>query len=530
MENKSNQRWKMLFSIFLVLLTMIPYYIACRHNNNWIFSGFLFGTEDGNSYIAKMLNGAAGDWFFKTPYTAETQKGLLAFLPYILLGKLSSGVEQHAQLLVLFQIFRVFSIFLFVFSTFDFIYYFIKDIKLTRIGVIFACLGGGLGWLSIFGLQNWWGNQIPLEFYSPESFGFLSIYGLPHLAFARAFLLWGILNYLKALKSTQPSPFLFRSGIFLFMIGFFQPLTTAIGIGLLFAYNGFLLINESLKEKNILKGMKGINQNLKYMVLVSLAPAIWVIYNFISFSTDPFLEIWQKQNIILSPPVRDYILAYILLLPLMIGGFHHILKLRKQELYLVLVWILCFPLLAYAPYNLQRRLPEGIWIAIIVVSLVFVSQQRKNKRLVIFLLGLSILPQLIILSAGTQLALDPKEPVFRPAEEVNAFLFLAENAQPGDIVLASYDSSNPLPAWAPVRTLTGHGPESVNLQLYEKAIKEFFSEETSQDVRINILGSNDVDFVFWGPNEKALGSWDPGTDENIVLIYDQGNYKIYSVK
>ena len=530
MEKKNSLRWNTLFSVFLVFLTLTPYYIACRHNNNWIFSGFLFGTEDGNSYIAKMLSGAAGEWFFKTPYTAETQIGFLAFLPYILLGKLSSAGEQHAQLLVLFQIFRVFSVFLYVFSTFDFIHYFIKDLKLTRIGVIFASLGGGLGWLSIIGFQNLWGDNIPLEFYSPESFGFLSIYGLPHLAFARAFLLWGILNYLKSFKSKQSAKYLFRSSIFLFLIGFFQPLTVAIGIGLLFVYNGFLLTAETLKVKNLLKGLNGVRENLKNMIFVSLVPSIWVFYNFISFSIDPFLKIWQKQNIIQSPPMKDYILAYILLLPLMIGGFHNILKHRKQELYFILVWLLCFPILAYAPYNLQRRLPEGIWIAIIIVSLVFVSHRRMNKKLIFFLLGLSILPQLVTLSAGTQLALNPKQPVFRSIEEINAFLFLAEIAQPGDIVLASYDSSNPLPAWAPVKTLTGHGPESVNLENFEKAIQEFFTEETSKEARKNILDSNNVDFVFWGPYEKELGIWNPGTDENMVIIYDHGNYKIFSVK
>ena len=49
--------------------------------SDWRFTGFFIGVEDGNSYIAKMLSGTAGNWIFRTPYTAYPQNGFLAFLP-----------------------------------------------------------------------------------------------------------------------------------------------------------------------------------------------------------------------------------------------------------------------------------------------------------------------------------------------------------------------------------------------------------------------------------------------------------------
>jgi hypothetical protein len=76
----------------------------------WRFTGFVFAVEDGNSYIAKMLLGANGAWLFRTPYTADPQRGVLAFLPYLLLGKLAAGEGIHEQLVALFHLFRILAI------------------------------------------------------------------------------------------------------------------------------------------------------------------------------------------------------------------------------------------------------------------------------------------------------------------------------------------------------------------------------------------------------------------------------------
>ena len=531
MKNNGNTRWKIIFSFLLVLITILPYCIACRHNAYWEFSGFLFGTEDGNSYIAKMLGGATGAWLFRTPYTGEAQNGFLAFLPYLLLGKLSSPGERHAQLLVLFQIFRTVGVFFYVWATYDFINHFIKEQRLVKIGVVLASIGGGVGWFSILGLENLWSNQLPLEFYSPESFGFLSIYGLPHLAFSRAFLLWGLLNYLKATSPTSSSKNVLKAGLNLFAVGFFQPLTAAVAIGLIFAHSGFLFLMESIQKRNIPAGLSAILPNIKRAGLIIILPAVWVIYNYVCFSIDPFLKVWQNQNIIKSPPIQDYILAYFLLIPFMIGGLIHILKNRHKEYYFILVWILCFPILAYAPYNLQRRLPEGIWVAIIISALVFVADKLSSRRLLVnSLLVFSILPQIIILAAGLQLACFPTVPIFRPRAEVNAFEYLAENSKPGDIVLAAYETSNAMPAWAAVKTLIGHGPESLNLDYYESKIEEFYTEDMSQSERLDFITANEVDYVFWGPFEKQIGNWDPRTVEGFYQVYDLDGYKIFSVK
>lgn len=160
-------------------VTTIPYLIGyASQGDEWQFTGFVFGVTDGNSYIAKMLSGANGDWLFRTPYTPYPQQGVLAFLPYLLLGKISAPPGQHLQLVSLFHIFRYSAGVLAILATYDFLSIFLKSTSVRRWGLAIAILGGGLGWvLVLIGRASVQGS-LPLDFYSPESFGFLAIYEL----------------------------------------------------------------------------------------------------------------------------------------------------------------------------------------------------------------------------------------------------------------------------------------------------------------------------------------------------------------
>ena len=120
-QKKELNKAVLIFALIVVAITSIPYLIGYQlSNDEFVFSGFVFGVDDGNSYIAKMLLGAKGDWLFRSPYTSMEQNGLFAFFPYILLGKLAGGVATHEQLLVLFQLFRVAGVFFLCFSYFKF--------------------------------------------------------------------------------------------------------------------------------------------------------------------------------------------------------------------------------------------------------------------------------------------------------------------------------------------------------------------------------------------------------------------------
>ena len=82
--------------------------------------------------------------------------------------------------------------------------------------------------------------------------------------------------------------------------------------------------------------------------------------------------------------------------------------------WLPLAWGLAFLPLAYAPYNLQRRLPDGIWIALLITALVGVEiglAGSARKWAVRLLLGTGFLSTFLLFIGLTFNVLNPGPPL-----------------------------------------------------------------------------------------------------------------------
>lgn len=561
----AERRWVLKFALLMVFLTTLPYLLAAGwQGDGWVFTGFVFGVEDGNSYIAKMLSGAAGAWLFRTPYTYLPQAGVLAYLPYLLLGKLTTPPAQHEQLVALFHLFRVAGIFVYCLATYDFLAYFLAEVRLRRLGLLLAALGGGLGWLfALLGLNGWLaalprgavpGLDLPLAFYSPEAFGFLELYGLPHLAFGRAFFLWGLLAVLGTVTWPENSagvswfsrfwhaqrlglPGGLAAGLFFLALGLMQPATVLVAWVVVAAFLAAVLI--ACRSVELFRET-GLLWRAFWAGLIS-APLVG--YTAWAFARDPVLRGWSVQNAVLSPNPVYYLLAYGGLIPLVVIGVRRLWQFRGLPALLPLVWLLIFPVLAYAPVNLQRRLIEGVWVAWLVLALAAVDHavpalapgetappRRGLKPYLLVFTSLTLVPAAILLIGGLAAARSPGIPLFRPAAQVHAFTDLAGRAKPGEVVLASYGTGNALPAWAPVRVVIGHGPESVELAELQPLVKQVYQSETPDAVRRARLSGWQVRYVYWGPEERALGDWDPGSAPYLQLLVSVGAQQIFVVR
>jgi hypothetical protein len=205
---KNEWRAVLVYAAALMLLTCIPYALAWLNaGDTQAFSGFLFGVDDGNSYIGKMRLGAQGLWDFRLFYTAEPHDSApLIFLPYIIPGQIThlfisdTDSALHGVLVGTYHFLRVvFGLFL-ILVIYRFIAAFLALPKTRFLALLLATIGGGLGWLAIIG------GELPPEFYIPEGFTFLILFSLPHLALARAFLLLGLLAIFNASVPLRPSP------------------------------------------------------------------------------------------------------------------------------------------------------------------------------------------------------------------------------------------------------------------------------------------------------------------------------------
>ncbi len=540
----SERRRIFYYAIIVMLISTLPYLLGYfTQGNGWCFTGFVFGVEDGNSYIAKMLGGAEGAWLFRTPYTASPQKGVLAFLPYLLLGKLTSPPGQHEQLVVLFHLFRIVAGVLAILATYDFVSLVIKQSTWRWWSLVLITLGGGLGWiLIIIGQQNWLGSM-PLEFYSPESFGFLELFGLPHLALGRALLMWGMLFILRPFKQEgiwDKGGLI--AGVLWLLLGLMQPLTvvlawTVIGVflTLLIVRHLYFISGGQVPDKQTWK-------SYLWRVIISIMISCpIVIYTFLAFNSDAYLKGWTAQNVILSPHPLHYLLAYGLLLPFAIIGIYGVFTKGDIQGHLLAGWLILFPFLIYIPYNLQRRLAEGVWVVFVILSVKSVEvwqESRLNIRRTRLFKSAAVLlfPSTMLLFMGGLLAAgQPREPLFLPNDVVKVFLSLRQHADPGAVVLSSFDIGNALPAWAPFRVVIGHGPESVGLSELSQQVTAFYDHNSPDSERLGLISDLNIRYVFWGPNERSLAiqvnhqSWDPHQAYYLREINRSGDYTVFEV-
>jgi hypothetical protein len=532
------RRWIIVFAFTVMMITTLPYIIGYQvQNSEWSFTGFLFGVTDGNSYIAKMLRGANGEWLFRTPFSAQSQKGTFIFFHYLLLGKITSAPGQHEQLVVLYHLIRFVGGVLSILAGYDFLALFLKEPFSRRLGVIIATIGGGAGWLLVMlGKSNWLGS-LPLDFYSPETFGFLGLYGIAHLPWARAFLLWGLRSYLIKGTPHIPAPRPISRiaelppGILWLLTGLSQPITGMV-VGAVAGFHLFgLFVWQSWQKRSGRTADWAIVTKYFFTAMKAGSVALpLVLYSALVFSLDPFLKIWVEQSRIPAPHLFHYLAAFGVVIPFVLVGIPRLMKNQPEWGALPVTWIILTPVLLILPFSLQRRLVEGLWIVLVLVALIPLENLvSKTWRWAYVFLIFTLPTTLFLLAGGVGVALQPAAPVYRPAEEIAAFKFLAQTATSDEVVLSSFHTGNALPAWAPVFVVIGHGPETVNIKTIEPRVQDFYRTATTDQDRLNLLAEFGVDYVFWGPYEREFGSWHPEAAQFLESIFSQGEYSIWRV-
>ena len=149
--------------------------------------------------------------------------------------------------------------------------------------------------MTLFGLKGSGYNGLPVDIYSPETFGFLSLFGLPHLAVSRAILVWGWYLLIKNDPAVSPWRRGLTIGFLWFLMGFFQPLsvvTAWAGMGGTWLVS---VIFEIIQNKKVLISLKSQNtmNGLKTAIVACAISSFWLIYNVVAMFRDPFLKGWS---------------------------------------------------------------------------------------------------------------------------------------------------------------------------------------------------------------------------------------------
>ncbi|MFB0534071.1 MAG: hypothetical protein ACETWR_03705, partial [Anaerolineae bacterium] len=425
--------WVLLWSILIVGLSCLPYLCAYLvAPDDMQFTGLISNPMDGNSYLAKMRQGAQGKWLFHLPYTSEDHDGAFIFTYYLFLGRLSASLGL--PLILTYHLARIVNSLVLLFVAYCFVSLFSLDRRSRRAAFLLIGLSTGLGWLavpfSVFAPDLW----------VPEAITFYSIFANPHFPLAMALMLLTFAFVLVPLQaeSEDGQPSVGRDSILAalssLLLGVVQPFCVITVYSVLGGYFILRLLKERhLPWPEILRG-----------IVAGAVTAPIIAYDYYVYTFNPVLRAWSEQNVTLSPPPWEYAIAYGFVLPLAAAGAALAIRRRSRGDFFLLAWVMVNCLLLYAPFSLQRRLVTGLHIPLCVLAAMALSRYvlprfALARRIVILgaIIVLTMPSNLFVLMASMAGAAQQDSRLYLYRDEAEAMTWLQENAQPTDIVLAS---------------------------------------------------------------------------------------------
>ena len=524
-------------ALFVLMLISVPYGIATLAGQpEHVFGGFLLNPQDGNTYLAKMYQGWRGDLHFTLPYSADPGHGAYLNLYYLFLGHIARWVDL--PLLLLYHLARLVGAALMLLALWRFFAVTISAERWRLWAFAFASLGLGLGWL-VFAF-----GAFTSDFWVVEAYPLLSAFTNPHFPLGLALLLWlltlpGLYGEIRlqgwladwkaggaALLLSILSPFgivialLILSGVLIWELAE-QMATDRRETGSGFSFPNALAAPVS----------KRLSYRLTWVAIFGLPV---VMYDTWVTRVDPQLAAFNAQNITLTPPAWDVLLALSPALLLALPGAWRVIRLQECYGRVLLVWALISAILIYIPHGMQRRFLMGLYVPLVGLAVygLEVLTVRYSIRFArwaaVLALGLALPTSLLILSAG-MLGVQTHDPAFYLTQsEAQALGWLKANTPTDALVLAAPETGLLIPARTGRRVIYGHPFETVNAEAEKALVEKFFQSDLPSPS--DFLKQEQVDYLFYGPRERSFGSLPdlinlskvyatgvPGVDE--VIIY-----------
>ncbi len=525
--------------VFLVLILIVsPYLLAASFSNaEWVFKGFLLNPGDGFSYQAKMLQGWNGSWRFYLPFAAQPGQGGNIFLYYLFLGHLARWLGL--PLLVIYHLARCFGAVALLASLWRFLKYTSPAGTDPTWPFALASLGLGMGWL-VFAF-GW----ILSDFWVVEAYPILSMFANPHFPLSLALLLWLLVIPATPGRSVHLSPARLAVDLLLtVLLGIVTPFPLVVCLLVLGGWLLWEIVDHLRSQAKVTfhtlwrsvwpaDGAWPAPLVLRLgVVLLGGGPVmihyLWSVYN------DAALTIWNAQNLTWTPAAWDVVLALSPALLLAAWGAAAVLRDDVRPGRLLVVWLVLGLIFIYLPFDLQRRFMLGLYVpAAGLAGYAVDSWRRTRPRLAhrAASLGLALsLPTLGLLLLVSLFGITTRDPkYYLPRATQQALAWMAAQTPRDALVLAAPETGMLIPAYTGQRVIYGHPYETPDAEVERAAAEQFFQiGQVNGQPAEKFLDQRQVDFIFYGPEERLLGSLPAGLP--LVPVYQSGAVTVYQWK
>ncbi len=522
--------WVYIYTAIFLLAGSTPFLVGLILTPaDQIFTGVLYNPADMNSYLANMRQGEQGHWLYVVPYTAERSTPVPLYMVYLLLGHVAHLTGLAVPLV--FHLARLFGAALFALTAYHFISQRTRDEMERKLAFALLLFTGGLSLFSVLILNTTEMAAAP-DLYISEATSFGSLMVNPHFTFVMSFMVWMMVaaEVFSTTGNWSAALVTLLSGIGIALVHVHQLAVVGVVVG------GMWLLR-CRKARGIL-WREGARITAVFAPVMLTAGALVVVT-----LHDDVLAAWMSNNQMPAPPVWS--VAFILYGPLFwlaIAGVVVVFRQREQSLYLTTLWFVVVLVLMYLPVNIQRRFIEGWQIPVILLSAMIWRRSlaprlaarwtsSAARRLGLITFSCLTLSPILLLAQGLAYVAAPGETfAYLDHDSHQAVQWLRGAAQTSDhdlVVFAGPIHSNVIPAWVMVRTVTGHHLITPSVGDRWLDIKTFFDVTTSQAERIAILERLDVDYVYFGDEEREIGGFDPEDADYLKRVFENTTVAIY---
>ncbi len=540
---RSEWRFVGVVAVIILLLSSLPYVFALlTAPSDKHFMGFVYNVSDHGQYLS-WYKGFQTSFLIPNTLTPEPNPAVFFNLLWFILGRL--GYYTGWSYIAVYQLFRWVSGAFFLGMVYVFSALFFPDVRQRRTAFLVTTLGSGLGWILVVLKYTLTPGELlfPLDVYIAEGNSFFCIMAYPHFAEAAGLIL-AVLGLLLVGERRGQLRYALFAGLVAHFLGWQHGYDLLIVWGIPSIYAGVRWLVDRKWPAYWFKAMLVTG-------LLSWPPAL---YSVLLTRLNPIWKevLAQFSNAGVYTPNLFHMLILmgfpllLAMLTLVLLAFKRIESEPSEQLaahghLFIGVWFVAGWAMTYIPTDFQIHMlnswqvPIGFLATIglygyIVPILMRWWNLRRSRTVAVFAFLVLISLTNVYLWMWRFLDLNRHNyPYFLHSDDVAALEWLEEHTPSSAVVLSAYDTGRYVPGLSGRTAFLAHWAQTVNFFDKRDRVTRFFDAQVDDEERLETVQTFGVDYVLYGPAERALGQYNPADSPLFSATFSSPQVTIYGV-
>lgn len=523
----------LLVAVLVAAATLLYAHADGVPSDDSVFSGTFVFDQDAHFYMGMARQAAEGRLLFALPFTPEAHEPALVNLEWLAMGTIARwtggdvivGMHVVRTLGIIALVIGVVRLCALVFAT-----------TRWRLGATLAALvGGGFGWtLGVPGLAESMSVFTFLDTYAGVHPFFWMMFQ-PHFVVGQALLVACLVAYARA-AMREPGPARTR--------GFLLATLGAAALTLTRPYDGVVVAGAgalfALSRRATRDGPRDLGD---WSLTAGALPLL--VHQRALFADHEVFGWLGRQGVLLPPEPGNLVVSLGLaafVLPFALGRFLGAPALGRDARGALAVRVVLCALVAavaflyaYPPITFTLQVVPAVAMPLTIFALAPFEPRGAEARP--SRLAALVAVALLVVHAATSVSFyaakwgAASRGMHRVAlESAEMYAWFDEEVEPGAVVMGAFETCNRLPRHALVRTFVGHSFATVDFRRKERLAELFYLPLVDDAFRRHLVDEYGITHVVHGPDEQALGSWDPSDASWLRRVYWQGNSTVYAVR